>query len=76
MPVDILGFSVVGDVLSFLGKAFAAWRYLMSPKYRRRVHARWQSESQLEIAGDISSAVVGGVLFILLLWVAISLFAA
>ena len=27
--------------------AFAGWRYLFSPSYRRETHARWKTESRL-----------------------------
>lgn len=74
MAVDILGLPVLGDVLGFLATAFAGWRYLLSPSYRRRVHKRWQSTSQLHIAQEIAAAVAGSLFWILIFCLVISLF--
>jgi H+/Cl- antiporter ClcA len=71
---SLLDFSVLGDVLGFFGAALAGWRYLFSPSYRRRVHARWQSRSQLQIAQDIAAAFAGSVLLLVVFCVIISLF--
>ena len=73
MVVDLLGFPVVGDVLGFLGAAFAGWRYLFSASYRTHVHTRWHAKSQLQIAQDIAAAVAGSVLWLVLLWLAIGI---
>jgi H+/Cl- antiporter ClcA len=75
MAVDLLAFSVLGDVLGFLGAAFAGWRYLFSASYRSRVHTRWHSKSQLQVAQDIAAAVAGSVLWLVLFWLAIGIFA-
>ena len=75
MAVDLFAFSVLADLLGFLGAAFAGWRYLFSASYRRRVHARWHSKSQLQIAQEIAAAVAGSVLWLILFWLAIGVFA-
>ena len=74
MAVDILALPVLGDVLGFLAAAFAGWRYAISPSYRRRVHERWQSKTQLQIAQEIAAAVAGSVFWLIILFLIISVF--
>jgi drug/metabolite transporter (DMT)-like permease len=74
MAVDLLQLPLLGDVLGFLAAAFAGWRYLFSPSYRRRVHERWQSKSQLQIAQEIAAAVAGSLFWLVIFCLLISLF--
>jgi|GEM_PF-2930103 len=74
MAVDLLGLPVLGDVLGFLGAALGGWRYLLSPSYRSRVHARWNSMGQLQIAQEISGAVAGSLFWLIIFCVIISFF--
>jgi hypothetical protein len=75
MAVDLLAFPVLGDILGFFVAAFAGWRYVLSPSYRARVHSRWESKSQLQIAQDIAAAVAGSIFWLILSWLVISVFA-
>ena len=74
MPVNLLDLGALGDVLGFFATAFAGWRYLFSPSYRRHVHARWQSRNQLQIAQDVAAAVVGSLLVLAVSWLLLGLF--
>ena len=42
--VTLVGHSIEG---------LAGWRYLLSPTYRRKVHARWASMDRLVVVGEI-----------------------
>lgn len=74
MPDNLLDLGALGDVLGFFASAFAGWRYLFSPSYRRQVHARWQSRSQLQIAQDIAAAVAGSLFFLAVSWLLLGFF--
>jgi len=46
----------IDGVVTFVGhfiEGLAGWRYLLSPTYRRKVHARWASMDRLVVAGEI-----------------------
>jgi hypothetical protein len=46
----------MADIIDFLGpcaEGMTVWRYLCSPSYRRRTHARWRSQSRLETGLEI-----------------------
>jgi hypothetical protein len=75
MALNLLDPGALGDFIHFLGNAFAGWRYVFSPSYRRRIHARWESQSQLQIAQDVTSAIVGCLFLLLLLCLMVSFFA-
>ena len=34
------------------------WRYLLSPAFRRRVHAEWKTQSRASVAGSVVVALV------------------
>jgi hypothetical protein len=74
MAVYLLDLPVVGDVLGFLAAACTGWRYLFSPSYRRRVHERWQSKNQLQIAQEVAAAVAGSLFWLVIFSLIISLF--
>jgi hypothetical protein len=46
----------------------------LSPSYRHRVHERWQSKSQLQIAQEIAAAVAGSLLWLVIVCLLVSLF--
>jgi hypothetical protein len=64
-----------GPLLEWLLGAAAGWRYLFSPSYRRRVHARWRDKAWIYIAVDVICGVASCLLFLLLLYALISAFA-
>jgi hypothetical protein len=41
------------DLVGHAAEGMAVWRYLLSPSYRRRTHARWRSQSRLETGLEI-----------------------
>ncbi len=46
----------MSDIVDFIGhsvEGMAVWRYLFSPSYRYRTHARWRSQSRLETGLEI-----------------------
>lgn len=46
----------MSDIVDFIGhsvEGMAVWRYLFSPSYRRRTHARWRLQSRLETGLEI-----------------------
>jgi hypothetical protein len=64
--VQIVGHSIEG---------LAGWRYLLSPIYRRTVHARWAQMSRLAVVGEVViflvsfifvTLVIGGGLWLLI----------
>ncbi len=64
--VQLVGHSIEG---------LAGWRYLISPTYRRTVHARWAKMSRLAVIGEIGifflssvfvTLVIGGGLWFLI----------
>jgi hypothetical protein len=54
------------NLLNLLYFAFSAWRYLLSPKYRTRVQARWQQCSQSLIATEIIGSVLAAAISLFL----------
>jgi hypothetical protein len=51
--------SAVGEfaeLLDWFRAGFTAWRYLLSPSYRRRIHDRWRSAGRLSVFFDIVGA--------------------
>ena len=50
--------SGIGELLDWLLGAVAGWRYVFSPSYRRRTHARWRDEAWIYIAFDVICAAV------------------
>ena len=64
--VQMVGHSIEG---------LAGWRYLLSPTYRRTVHARWAQMSRPDVVGEVAiflvsfifvTLVIGGGLWLLL----------
>lgn len=46
----------MSDIVDFIGntvEGMAVWRYLISPSFRRRTHARWRLQSRLETGLEI-----------------------
>jgi hypothetical protein len=64
-----------GPLLEWLLGAAAGWRYLFSPSYRRRVHARWRDKAGIYIAVDVICGVATCLVSVLLLHAVISAFA-
>jgi len=53
---------MIGALLEFLDwlqVALAAWRYLVSPSYRRWVHEEWRDERWYYIAWDVVGGIAG-----------------
>ena len=46
------------NLLDFLYCAFSDWRYLLSPSYRTRIHARWQQSTQLRITAEVIGSLI------------------
>jgi hypothetical protein len=55
--------------------ARSGWRYVASPAFRRKTHARWKDQSVLRVLWDVVRGIAGIALTLLLLYVLISLFA-
>ena len=54
------------EALDVVAHAFAGWRFLLSPAFRRRTLARWSNESRLQMMQDIVGA-IGSMVFSVLL---------
>ena len=65
----------LSELLDWFRAAFAAWRYLFSSSYRRRVHERWRFQSRLYIAWEVICAFAGFAFTIFLGYLTVSLFA-
>ena len=68
MPADVL------EIFDWIANGFAGWRYLFSPSFRRRTHARWKAEGRSKAFFDILFGAVGMLITIFLLWVVVNLF--
>ena len=54
------------DAIDFIGHMVEGgfgWRYILSSKYRKKIHAYWKGQSKLIIAGDIFSMVMSFIFF-------------
>lgn len=60
--------SEVFEFLEWLNAAFAGWRFLVSPRYRRSVYERWRVATRWRIAWDVICGSVG-VIFSILIFV-------
>jgi hypothetical protein len=47
------GFFEVTELIGWIIRSVAGWRYLLSGLYRREVHQRWRWQSRLTVAGEI-----------------------
>jgi hypothetical protein len=67
MPPDVL------EIFDWIGYAFAGWRYLLSPSFRRRVHTRWKAEGRGKAFVEILFGALGVLLTLFLLWLVLDL---
>ena len=66
MPADVL------EIFDLIANAFAGWRYLFSPSFRRRTHARWKAEGRSTAFFDILFGTAGMLFTIFILWVVVN----
>ena len=67
MPADAL------EIFDWIVDAFAGWRYLLSPSFRRRAHERWKVEGRGKAFIEILFGGLGVALTLFLLWVLVGL---
>jgi hypothetical protein len=67
MPADAL------EIFEWIANALAGWRYLFSPSFRQRTHARWKAEGRGTAFVEILLAAVGMLVTLFLLWLVVSL---
>ena len=67
MPAEVL------EIFEWIGNAFAGWRYLFSPSFRRRTHARWKAEGRSKAFFDIIFGTFGMLFTIFVVWAVVSL---
>jgi hypothetical protein len=51
----------IDGLVTFVGhsiEGLAGWRYLLSPSYRKTVHARWARMDRMMVAGEIFTFLV------------------
>ena len=52
----------------FLARGLVGWRFLLSPGYRARTLARWQTESGAQVAIEVTGGAAGVLLTLLATW--------
>ncbi|HKP81154.1 MAG TPA: hypothetical protein VJT69_04005 [Pyrinomonadaceae bacterium] len=67
MPADVV------EIFDWIANGFAGWRYLFSPSYRRRTHARWKAEGRIRAFVDILFSTLSMLFTIFLIWVVVNL---
>jgi hypothetical protein len=51
--------AAIGEIVEWFIAAFAGWRYLLSPSYRKRKHGDWRNESALYVVWDVCCGLAG-----------------
>ena len=64
----------LAELVDWLRAAFSAWRYLLSPSYRREVHEGWRFESRFYVAGTILLGLAGFIFTLLLAYLLVAAF--
>lgn len=67
MPADAL------EIVDWIITGVAGWRYLLSPSFRQRTHARWKAEGRGKAVIEILVACLGMLVTVALGWVVVSL---
>ena len=67
MPADAL------EIFEWIGNAFAGWRYLFSPSFRRRTHARWKAEGRGTAFVEILFGAMAMLFTLFLLWLVVDM---
>ena len=57
LVLELLG--SLAELSEWLRMGFAAWRYLLSPAYRHRIHEGWRLDGWFDIALDILYGLAG-----------------
>lgn len=67
MPADAL------EIFEWMANAFAGWRYIFSPSFRQRTHARWKVEGRGTAVLEILFGAAGMLFTLFLLWLVVDL---
>lgn len=67
MPADAL------EIFDWIADAFAGWRYLLSSRFRQRIHKRWRVEGRGKAFIEILFGGLSVLLTLFLLWLLIGL---
>ena len=60
----------LGEFLDWIGAAFAGWRYLFSPSYRKCKNSEWKNEKTAYIVWDVCCGLAGIIFSLLVIYVA------